>query len=191
MTSLAEYERLLINAPHCRTLLHAWLNWRGDNPLPSTDSVLAEDLGSALGNVTVFEAHAPERVIFRLVAAWHEMLTDRDLKGENFVDMASPEHRPLRIQRFWNIATTPCGSIGDVTITRRSGLPTPFKSLMLPVSPGTPGKPMRIYTAIDEYGEPASLGDMALDPAPLSQRITYIDIGFGTPEDGAGTEDVA
>lgn len=118
MITLIDCANFLEDAPHGLALLEAWQRWQGDDLLPSSDAVIAEHLGSALGYVTVFDAFAPERIIIRLFAGWHEEISDHDLPGRNYIDMASEERRPTRIKRVWDLASTPCGGLDDVVIVK-------------------------------------------------------------------------
>jgi hypothetical protein len=143
---------------------------------------MPEHLGAALGHVTVLDAFSPEQVVFRLFAGWHGELVSRDLTGQNYIDLAPEDERPLRKKRVWDLVSTPCGGLGDTIVVRRSGLATPFKSLMLPVAPISRLEPMKLFAAADIYGERPRIGDETDDPAPLAHAYTYVDVGSGVPE---------
>lgn len=182
MITLTDCARLLCDSPHCLALLEAWQRWRGDDLLPSSDGIIAEHLGPALGHVTVLDAVSPDRVVFRLFAGWHGDMTGRDLTGQNYIEMVPEEERPTRIERLYNLTSTPCGGLGETSIVRRSGLVTPFRSLMLPVAAISTGEPMKLFAATDMYGKRPWTGDETDDPAPLAHEYAYIDLGSGVPD---------
>ncbi len=182
MINLTECAGLLDEAPHCFALLEAWQRWRGEKLLPSSDEVIAEHLGAALGHVNVYDAFSPERVVFRLFAGCHGALASRDLTGQNYIEMLPEGERPTRIRRLWKLTSTPCGGLGDINIVRRSGLATQFKSLILPVAPAVSHEPMKLFAAADVYGETPRTNDKTDEPAPLAHAHAYIDLGSSAPE---------
>ena len=109
MVDLTTCAEMLRASPHRLALLEAWLGWRGDELVPYVGDVKAEDLGTAIGYVSVLEMQSPDRAIFRLVGEWYDRVTEQELLGENFIDMVAEEHRQPRSKRVWNIVSVPCG----------------------------------------------------------------------------------
>ena len=181
MVNLAACAELLLDSPHRHTLLNAWLGWRGDDLVPTTDTVRAEDLGTTIGYVSVIEVPSPDRAIFRLVGEWYHRVTDRKLLGENFIDMVADEHRPARGKRVWNIVSVPCGILASVDAKRPSGRKVEIRGLMLPVRPTLPQEPMRAYLAVDVVMRTSMAGYDSIKYLEVPWKFDYVDIGFGVP----------
>lgn len=172
---------LLAGRRNSLALLSAWEGWRGDGVIPRSSDVRPEDLGRALSSISILEAHAPDRLIYRLFGGMHAAISGRDLKGMNLIDFvtkAPPDEPP---HRMWSLAETPCGGIYAVTLSRPQGSPTPIFGLVLPVAPGSAGEPMLLYASVDRV---AVAGQRAAKPVSRIDRpseFTYIDIGYGAP----------
>ena len=119
---------------------------------------------------------------YRLTGALQAEVMGRDLKGVSIRDVSHPEERTSRMERLWNLVSQPCGVFVKLTLVRRSGATVPVCRLLLPVSPQDPSEPMKIYGAIDHYGEPRKLDDQPVDLVALADEFDYIDIGCGTPD---------
>ena len=182
MVDLATCAELLRDSPNSLALLDAWLGWRGEDLVPSVAAVKAEDLGAALGFVSVLEVPSPDRAIFRLVGAWYDKVTAQDLVGKNFIDMVAEEHRSTRSERMWNLVSVPCGAVTLTNLVQPSGWEVPIRSFSLPVGPNSPEKPMRLYNAVDILGETSTRFDDFLSLIDLSSELDWVDIGYGIPE---------
>ena len=147
--------------------------------MPIVDAVIAEDLGTTLGHVSVFEVPTSERMIFRLVGAWYDEVADRSLVGENFMEMVAENQRPIRKERMWTLASVPCGGVTHFSHLRPSGENVPGGALLLPVKPKSSDDPMRIYTAVDVFDDVSRLGDDGVSVFSLAHEFIYIDIGYG------------
>ena len=182
MTDLATCAELLRDSPHCLALLDAWLGWRGEDLVPSVAAVKAEDLGTALGFVSVFEVPSPDRAIFRLAGAWYDEVTARDLVGKNTIDMVAEEHRATRSELIWNLVSVPCGAVTHTNLVQLSGWEVPIRSLSLPVGPKSPDEPMMFYAAVDILDETSARFDDFLSLFKLPSELDWVDIGYGIPE---------
>ena len=182
ITDLATCAELLQDSPHNLALLDAWVGWRGEDLVPSVAAVKAEELGTALGFVSVFEVPSPDRAIFRLVGAWYDKVTEQNLIGKNFIDMVAEEHRATCSERMWNLVSVPCGAVNLTNLVQLSGWEVPIRSLSLPVGPNSPEKPMRLYNAVDILGEASPQFDDFLSQFKLSSELDWVDIGYGIPE---------
>jgi hypothetical protein len=182
MATLETCGDFLESAPNSRKFLQAWQAWRQDASIPTAADVVVENLGSAMGSVSVLEVHAPERVVYRLFGSLHARVSGKELKGENLIDLTPPENRQDRMKRIWSIASQPCGAVFAMKLLRSSGLQTPIRGIILPVAPNAPGEPMRLYTAIDTVGPAATPDDSTVSTIPATDEQEYVDIGFGTPE---------
>ncbi len=181
MFNLTTCAEMLQDSPHRLALLNAWLGWRGDDPVPTTDTVRAEDLGATIGYVSVIEVLSPDQAIFRLVGEWYDRVTDQKLVGENFIDMVAEEHRPARGKRVWNIVSVPCGIFANVDVKRPSGRKVEIRGLMLPVRPTLPEEQMRAYLAVDVVLGTSVAGYDSIGYLEVPWKSDYIDIGFGGP----------
>jgi hypothetical protein len=181
LVNLAACAELLLDSPHRHTLLNAWLGWRGDDLVPTTDAVKAEDLGTTIGYVSVIEVPSPNQAIFRLVGEWYNTITDQELLGENFIDMVADEHRPARGKRVWNIVSVPCGILANVDVNRPSGQKIEIRGLMLPVRPASLEEQMRAYLAVDVVLDRSVAGYDSVKYLEVPWKSDYIDIGFGVP----------
>ena len=181
MVDLATCAEMLQDQSHRLALLEAWLGWRGDDLIPTNDAVIAEDLGTAIGYISVLEMPPPDRAIFRLVGEWYERVADWNLLGGNFIDMVAEEHRSTRSERCWNMATIPCGMLASADGDRPSGRKVEMRALWLPVSPTSPQEPMRLYFAEDVDLETSMVGYDSINVFPAAWEIDYVGIGYGVP----------
>jgi hypothetical protein len=179
--SLEACASALADLPNASALLRAWQGWRGGDPVPRIDHVVAEDLGASLGHVSILDAYGPDEMVFRLFATAHAALINRDLTGENLVAITPYPQRAIRARRMWNLVTVPCGIVVSIDIAGSGAAKTPMTSLLLPIAPSRPEQPMRLFTSVDT-------GKRRVDPphqpaitVPLSWHNRYIDLGFGTP----------
>lgn len=172
---------LLDDAPNCRAFVDAWLRWRGDKLVPTREDIRPEMLGAALQTMSVLQVESPEHISVRLVSAQYELLIGRPTKGANYVEMAAPAHRPLRIQRHQNIVNTPCGALTRTRIVSDNGLATVARCVILPVAASPAGPVNYVYNAADIERGRHLAPPTERDLAPLAEEFDYIDIGAGLP----------
>ncbi len=172
---------LLRAEPHRLALLEAWLGWRGNDSVPIISAVKAEDLGTAIGYVSVLEMPSPDTATFRLVGEWYDKVAGWKLLGENFINMVAEAHRPVRSERLWNMVSTPCGMLSKANAVRPSGGEIAIQSLSLPVRPASQQEPMRLYTAVDVVLASSMAGFDSIEESSAHFGIEYVDIGFGVP----------
>jgi len=182
MIDLESCAELLRDSPHRLALLNAWLGWRGDDLVPAVVAIKAEDLGSALGYVSVLEVQSPDRAIFRLAGAWYDEVADRDLVGENYNDLIVEERRSTSRERIWNKASVPCGAVALSKLVRPSGQEVLVRGLMLPVNPSTPQEPMKIYAAVDVLAKASQGAGDNISEYAAAYEFDYVDIGHGAVE---------
>ena len=172
----------LSNSPHGLALFHAWNRWRGGEQVPSTKNVMAEDLGPALGHISVLEIPCRQQAIPRLVSGAHDRAAGRYLKGENIIDLTAEEDKAIRIERLWNMAIIPCGMLWYMNLVHLSRPKSPIGGFTLPVVPSSPDEPARLFVAIDCDWNGKIQIDKPIQSIPLAPAVTYVDIGFGAPE---------
>ena len=178
---LARCHSLLAGRRNSLALLAAWQTWRRDGAIPRSADVRPEDLGRALAGVSILEAHAPDRLIYRLFGGVPTAIGGADLKGMNLMDVMARPGPDEANDRMWRLARTPCGGIYALSLARRRDKPTPICGVVLPVSPNDPVEPMLLYTSVDRLAVP---GRRATEPASRMNRpseFTFIDIGYGVP----------
>jgi hypothetical protein len=147
--------------------------------VPTRRDILPEHLGSHLTATSMMEVEAPDRAIIRLTAQQNQNYSGVDRRGENVIDLTSPEQRQTRIDRFQTVVNRPCGglSINRFKLVNRGEVTTP--AILLPAA-GKAGEPARfLYSAMDL---PARMRwDDLWVPGhiPIAEEFWFIDIGAG------------
>ena len=173
-------------ATHSRFLAELWENARKGGLLPSRVELTPRRLLPILPMVIIFEYRSPEAVIYRLCGTRFCQLFDRDLTGRNLIEQTNdPERRQIRSERWFNMASLPCGVYTASTVIMPNGYEFNCGSLFLPVLPQARSAPLQFLSVCEEL--PSG------DPTPelveqFKQRIqtnpgdfAYLDIGRGIP----------
>jgi hypothetical protein len=181
MLTLALLPDRLENLPKARQLLFAWLGWRHGGVVPLRKDIRPEDLRGAMAAVSVVDVDLPDRIIFRQYATIIAERTGHDRRGENALDMADPDDRLLRIERYRNLIKTPCGMIATQSIHLADGSEFEVNLLMLPVATELNAEPGFVYISEDltehrDWHKPSKIV-----AKPVAHDISYIDIGRGLP----------
>ena len=179
MISLEQCEALLREAPNRLAFLRAWLGWRRREELPALAKVRPEDIGAALPCMLVFEPVAREHVSIRLAGTQFTDLLGREITGENFIDLAPPTQREMRMAHFESYQSHPCGARRSADMVRASGFPISVAGIVLPVA--VPDNRVRMYAAFDFSHAAEDLVTNPLSEIPAASEIDFIDIGFGAP----------
>ncbi|MEQ9640413.1 MAG: PAS domain-containing protein [Alphaproteobacteria bacterium] len=171
----------LADAPACLAFAEAWERWRGDKLVPTRDDIRPERLGAAMRATTVLHVEAPDRITIRLASVNYELLLGHSAKGINFVELAAPQHRQMRIERHQNMIRTPCGGLARSRVVPPNGLTVMARNLILPVASGPDG-PIDFVYNVAHVERPRPLADNGeRDIAPLAAEFDYLDIGAGLP----------
>jgi hypothetical protein len=168
--------------PDCIGFLEVWQKWRGDNVVPVRSDVHPEDLGPVLPAIAILEIESPERVVFRLHASRVTAITGYDIKGLNLIDLAAPEERQIRIERYQNLRRQPCGMFTVQDVKLPNGKSFEVTALFLPVA-STPGEPPNLVYVAQQITEPVTWDVQPSRPSfPLAKQFSYVDIGCGLPD---------
>lgn len=179
-------EVLEIRSKEARALFAAWQNWRGDALLPSRDDMVLSDITALMPFLTLLEIRSPEQFIFRLAGTAILEATGFELTGTNYLDLTSPNLRPLRSARVWRKAQQPCGALMQNRHRGSGEIERWIEVLSLPLRTVEPDGPVQFLsvTAMIDPGE-LLLEDFITEVAKVADRFTYIDIGAGVPADPA------
>lgn len=183
MVSIIQLATRLSDLPNCQVFLDAWHGWRGDNVLPLRGDVRPEDLRATMSTITILEMITPEQVIIRKYASNMIDRTGQDMKGVNIMEIANPDHRQKRLERYQNLATTPCGMLGIQPVRLADNSLLDVILLILPVAKALGGDPKFFYVAEKitdnrEWHEPSNVV-----ATPTAKNMEYIDIGCGVPDE--------
>ena len=167
----------------CAAYLSAWHDWRGDRLLPENRDVNYDDVEALLATVSLLEFVSSKLVIFRLVGANITSAFGRDVTGENFLQMADPAYRPVRLSRIKEMITQPCGAIRVTKSALRSGDQRELEFLGLPIASDESGLPSLILSFCGVVGAGNTFGtEPGTDVRNLAGNFAYFDIGAGLPE---------
>lgn len=180
MLTLSSLPQRLADLPHCRAFLSAWLQWRGERPLPVRADVRPEQLGPALSALSVLEVVAPDEIVVRLVSSEAEAFWGVPIKGRNYVDLVRPEDRPERIERHQRLINTPCGALTATQLVSERRLVASVRAVILPVAAEAGATPTFLYIATD-FDRERQLARTTTHAAPLAGGFEHVDIGFGVP----------
>ena len=167
----------------CRTLVDAWMGWRGDQMIAGRQDMWLADIKAILPSVTLFDVVSPEEIRIRLAASQQEQIAGRPLKGVNLLDFTAPEERAVRSRRMWSMAQQPCGGWGGFVHSLNSGLEISAEAVTLPLRPARADQPMQLITAMARVAGP----DRHDEPKPgpvlrVSQDYRFLDGGAGLPD---------
>lgn len=167
----------------------AWQDWRGAQIVPSRAHVRLEMIPELLQYITIVDAVAPDRFMFRLSGTAIDRVAGNDLTGIDILELTAPAVRPIRARRLWTMADHPCGCLVAFLHRYPSGIDLPAMALTLPVKPTDPSVPMQLWTFfwrnrnLEDDGTP--LRNIITD---TPDRFAYVDIGAGAPaEEGEDT----
>ncbi len=181
MTGLADITAEIPDASHCRSLVDAWLDWRGRNLLPMKDDVHPEDLRAALAAMAVVAVEDRDTVTVRVSSSEVAAQTGINRRGADLLEAIREEDREERKRRIWNMVTTPCGAIMEVRVVKKSGATGILRSVALPVGEQPGERPTLLYVASD-FSEPHDGHPAAqIVDLPLAHAFRYVDIGAGVP----------
>lgn len=162
--------------------LAAWQDWRGAQIVPSRALVRLEMIPELLQYITIVDAAAPDRFMFRLSGTAIDRVAGNDLTGVDILQLTAPSVRPIRARRMWAMADHPCGCLVAFLHRYPSGIDLPAMGLTLPVRPTDPAVPMQLWTLfwrnrkLEENGTPVR--NIITD---VPDRFAFVDIGAGAP----------
>ena len=122
-------------------------------------------------------------MVFREVGAAIHAAFGRDVTGENFLQMADPQHRATRYRRIKELITHPCGSVRVGEIATPAGATHEIEFLSLPIASDATGLPSEVLTFGGIVGEEAIPSTVSSsDIRNLARQFSFVDIGVGVPE---------
>jgi hypothetical protein len=179
--NLDQLEETLAPYSQALTLLEVWRRWRGDRLVPSQSDLRPEQFGTAIRRISVLHWQARDRVIVHLAQSFLEDLAKQQFSGLKLVDLAPPEQRETRMDRFWQITHLPCGMLASSTAVLRNDVAVEYITLNLPFSREPGGEPLQIFSCLDWVGSYNLHEIQQQVSGPVAQEVTFIDIGAGLP----------
>ena len=183
MHDLLDLPKNLVGLGNILKFLEVWQRWRGERPIPTRDDVRPEMLGASITGITVFEVKSPDQIFYRKPCSLLDDLRRPGVTGKNYIDMAPPEQRQIRISRLNNVLNLPCGGLGWIKSVLSDGVSMDTQTLLLPVAGNGPTDHGFIYVGADVISDKTWSRDARFETAPVATRFEYVDIGFGLPDD--------
>ena len=175
-----------IRTENGRTLLSAWQNWRGAELLPSRENLRLTDVTALMPFLIILEICTPDVFTVRLAGTAISAAIGGELTGKNYLDLTTPDLRPLRSARVWRQAQQPCGSVILNVHGRGLGNEYRMEVLSLPVRPVEASRPLQ-FLSIVALVDPGALRAHEIETkvAEMADEFAYLDLGAGVPADPA------
>lgn len=165
----------------CRTLLDAWLAWRGDRLLPRYSDLDPASIRKILPYVTVFEIRARDVAVIRLTGSGLRDIVGFDATGREVVEMMPKVSRLRRAYRLFVPATHPCGYFGNSKFTYTDGVFDWFETIGLPLEASESSGYSFIVSTLESLRGRRwqRVAGSFIDNSENEYR--FLDIGAGTP----------
>ena len=166
----------------CRSLMAAWLDWRGQNRLPARGDMDLSRITPLLPYVILLEVRSPDEHIIRLAGTAIGRALGDNLTGRNYLDMADADIRPLRAARAQAIISQPCGGLMHNRHDLGDGRMLELELLVLPIRPDDDALPMQLISVAVPMGVDApSPDEVQLNIRRVADRFRFLDLGAGLP----------
>ncbi|HWA90666.1 MAG TPA: PAS domain-containing protein [Rhizomicrobium sp.] len=134
--------------PETARLVHYWLSaWKGDR-LPLRADFHPREIVDLLPSICIFDVVPEESVRARLVGSrLVEGAGGVDITGCDWLEMTAPADRPVRLQRFGDVARGAIG-LGVREARRASGEAQYAEEIMLPFGDFGPGGARQVLTHV-------------------------------------------
>lgn len=165
----------------CRTLLDAWLAWRGGRLVPRRADIDPGAIKPILPAIGILEIRDRQTAIYRLAGSGLRDVFGFDATGGNSIDLISERHRLRRAYRTYMPATTPCGYHGLSEFLYAESVVDRFESIGLPLAPDSPGRPPFLIFTMESLLGRQWKKDHGSVIENVNNDLRFFDIGAGVP----------
>lgn len=161
-------------------VLSFWLKARGDNLVPTHDTLHLEELEDRSASILYCEWEADDHLKVLLTGSNVVAAIGLDMTGQNLMEFTRPELRDEAISFLKSVGKTPCIAKSVIATNSRNGVPLEFEFVYLPVS--LHGENTRILCSLRALEVDFRISDVGQGGnATGFRRPAFIDIGNGTP----------
>lgn len=169
--------------PEFSALLDYWNDVRGSSLVPLTSHVDPASIPQLLKHIAILDLVSEDEIFYRLAGTAIAERTGTDPTGMNLLDLVPEARRTFSSQTMWRIANHPVGLFLEYENILRNGKRAEMESLYLPMQVADSDK--KRVVSIHMANKTIGFEDERATPefASTLNRMTWIDIGAGTPLD--------
>jgi hypothetical protein len=164
-------------------LIDIWCGWRGDKLFPSRAEVELRDIGKFLESAVLYDVEPPDQIIIRYFGGRMMDYVGGDQTGQNFLEFANEEERPLRWGRHAAVVDTPCAAAWTI-IDRPVGDNTRLNAIGISLPLGAAGEYDRASQILQvlfpfEGNRHPAYARREVDKIHFPNEFQFLDIGAG------------
>lgn len=133
--------------------------------------------------LTILDVRSREEVIIRLAGTAIFDALGEELTGRNYLDLTTPDVRPIRSARLWLQTRHPCGAVMRNVHNAGTDAEVHLEILSLPIRPLREEEPIQLLSVVGPLGSENLTTDEAhIQVARIAHEFHYVGIGAGVPD---------